>query len=151
MWFWLFFVPILLGTVAVIQSGLLKQIGEQWGLTNIAILLNLVQLACFAILFTWVKLQPSTFPEIFKVRGSLSELKALYILPGFFGVMLILGIPLTIQKIGVLKLFIMLIGAQLAVSMVWDYYVESIPITFWRILGTFIALVGAYITTIQKD
>lgn len=139
--------PLFLGIAGVLQGGLNRQMALKWGLAS-AVFVNAVVffIACLA-LFLAAKAGASWIASDFSIRGNLSQFKWWYLLPGLFGFAFVVGIPYAIPRIGALQVFLGIIAFQLIGSMLWDLWVEGIAISWHRVAGSALALVGAGIAS----
>ncbi len=144
-----FLLPVLLGAAAVMQAALNRQISTQWGLAPAVFLNSLLLVTAGLTCFLLVRSMPESFPAFMRDRGSFQNFKWWYFLPGFFGFCLVAGIPFSIHKVGALKTFVALIGAQLVTSLIWDAAVENMPISLYRVLGAGMAFFGALLATFR--
>src|SRR4051812_44204258 len=145
---WTWVMPALLGFVSVLQAGLNRRIGSDWGLAGAALLNCLVLLAVAAALFLVTKAQPQALPEIFRDRGSFAHFLPWYFIPGVLGLVLVAGIPFAISELGALRVFVPLIAAQILGSILWDLKVEGLSVSFLRAAGSALALVGAVLVSL---
>ena len=130
------FSPIILGFVVVLQAGLNKKIAAQWGLSA-AVLLNAVVFAILAFAVYALGLWKT------EATVSARSISWWYLIPVILGCILVFGGPWAISKWGALLTFILVITAQLLASLLWDIYVENIPVTTLRLAGVGITWVGA--------
>lgn len=130
------FSPAILGFVVVLQAGLNKKIAAQWGLST-AVLLNAVVFAILAFAVYALGLWKT------EAAVSTRSFSWWYLIPGALGCVLVFGGPWAITKWGALHTFILVISAQLLASLLWDMYVEDIPVTTLRLAGVGITWVGA--------
>ncbi len=140
---------IFLGFAAVLQGGLNRQIAMKWGITS-AILLNCVVIfALSSIFFVMVKFFPQLFPTELRIKEFLGPFSWWFVLPGFFGLCLVAGIPLLIAEIGALRLFVGLVTGQIVGGFLWDLSQEGFSVTPARIGGAILAVVGLYLTSMK--
>lgn len=71
------------------------------------------------------------------------------ILPGICGLAVVLGLPWAIGQIGALKVFLILVAAQMVSSAFWDIAIEGVPLNGYRIAGIGLAVSGALLTFIK--
>ncbi len=141
------FLPALLGAMTVLQAGLNKKIGQEWGLPAAAWLnAAVVLLACCLILL----LAFVTKSEQWHFQFRLESFSWWYLVPGLCGLALIFGGPYSMQKWGATHTFILFISAQLLSSLLWDLKVENREISLTRYLGIAITWIGALITLWKK-
>jgi transporter family-2 protein len=141
-------VPLLCGLAVVAQAGLNRRFAGQWGLLS-AVLMNMVvaTVATFAV-YLVVRSVPGFWPEAAAPGGAgrlLDGFTFWHLLPGLCGVLIVLGMPAAIGRLGAVQSALLLMAAQLLTSLVWDAMVEGRPATLARVLGSALAFAGAAI------
>lgn len=142
-------IPIVLGLAAVLQSGLNRNISQHFGLLKTTFINACVFLAATALILAFSMMMKSQ-NQLLELKGTMSEFRLWHILPALFGVALVIGLPYSFIKIGAAQTFILVIGAQLLSSALWDQWVEDIPITMTKLLGLSIAFVGVIVFNWKK-
>jgi len=142
-------VPVAVGIAAVLQGGLNRQISSSWGLAGAALLNCLVVTTCALLCFVAVRAFPQYFPEIFRWKPA-ERPSWWYLVPGTLGFFLVIGVPFAIQRIGALRVFLIVFVSQTAAALVWDLVVEKIPLGAGRIVGTLLALAGTILVSLQR-
>lgn len=138
------FLPFLVGAVTVLQGGLNKQLLSQYDLLEITLLNTAITLfAAIIVFFVWNQFEP------IKLRLNYPDFRFWFIIPGICGLMVVLGIPFGINKLGATKLFVGIVAAQLIGGILWDSRVEAMSIGWNRILGACLALGGVLMTYIK--
>ena len=132
--------PFVVGICSVLQGGVNKRIAADWGLSW-AIMWNSILVIILAGIVLWGGWYPG--------KINLAAVKWWHFLPGIFGFIIIFCIPISISKIGALNSFLILVTSQLIVSGLWDRFAEGISISWTRIAGASLALVGAWLATRQ--
>ena len=59
--------------------------------------------------------------------------------------------PFAFAKLGAVKVTVLLIAAQMATSVVWDFFVEGIALNTLKIAGVICALVSVALITLAKN
>ena len=138
-------IPLLLGSIAILQGALNKEIMQDIGLTWMAFLGCLVtMIICFLYLLV-AKTFPENVPALIKAESF--SFKPWYIIPGIFGFLFVILMPIAIIKVGAIKTSVGLIAAQMVTSVFWDKFVEGYSISMNKVLGVLFALVSvAFIT-----
>lgn len=139
-------VPVLVGLAVVLQGGFNRQVSAQWGLATTVLVNGIVFLVVSLLLWGVMKLRPGVLPREFLPPddgGAVAAWRVL--LPGFFGVVIVTGLPWAITRLGALGAILVLLVAQLVVSMIWDAMVEGVPVQPLRIVGAGLALAGAWL------
>ncbi|HZI09379.1 MAG TPA: DMT family transporter [Myxococcus sp.] len=138
-------VPLLCGLAVVAQAGLNRRFAGQWGLLS-AVLMNMVvaTVATFAV-YAVARAVPGLWPEAAPGAARFSGFTPWHLLPGLCGVLIVIGMPWAIGRLGAVQSGLLLIVAQLVTSLVWDAMVEGRPATLARVVGSAIACAGAAI------
>lgn len=130
-------IPVILGTLAVLQAGLNRRISTHWGLGG-AVLLNAIVLAVIALVLYFTGAFSNS-------KINFNEFKLWFLIPGVLGLSLVAGLPLAISRWGALNTFLWLIASQIVASAFWDYLVEGQPFSWKKLIGGLIAIVGAWL------
>lgn len=142
-----YLLTVYLGFAAVLQGGVNRKIAEFWGYPGATLLNSFVILTLSALVFVVARaVEP---PEMLRDRGAFTGFAWWYLIPGFFGFSLIFLVPVAIEKLGALNLFVALIASQLLGGAVWDYFMEGIPVTKARIAGALLAFAGALLASVR--
>ncbi len=139
-------VPLLCGLAVVAQAGLNRRFAGQWGLLS-AVLMNMVvaTVATFGV-YVVARSVPGFWPEASAGQGRLfAGFTPWHLLPGLCGVIIVVGMPWAIGRLGAVQSALLLMAAQLLTSLVWDAMVEGRPATLARVVGSAVAFAGAAI------
>jgi transporter family-2 protein len=140
---WVFLLlPVLLGSMAVLQGAINRHIGDHIGLAQATMLSNLMIIIPSALLYYVARFHPQLLPEMFHVKASWHSFKWWYIIPMLFGIFLVSCIPYAISELGAVKVTVIMIGAQVITSCAWDALVENIPLTGLKLGGIVCALLS---------
>lgn len=145
---WISFVPLLCGLAVVAQGGINRRLAGQWGLVGTALVNTLVVLVVALGLYALTRTAPELLPQSFVGTGNGGGSRGFslwYLLPGLCGVLIVLGMPWAIGRMGAVQSALLVIAAQLLASLVWDAMVEGRPATLARVVGSAIAFLGAAI------
>lgn len=147
----LILLPIAAGIAVVVQSGVNRQIADQWGLAAAILLNSVVVLALAAVVYFAVKLRPDAFPEFLHVPSGLGAITWWQgFLPGVLGLTIILGLPWAFSRMGALEVILTLLVAQVVASIAWDTWVEDMPVEPLRIVGALVALGGTILAAWKR-
>jgi len=145
-------IPVILGLGVVIQGLLNRRIGAAIGLSTAVLINAIVFFVLSAAVIGASYLKPEIFPSVLKPpAASLREASLpgpsywLYWIPGFFGFLLVLGVPFSIQQIGPSKTFIVLIVAQVLFSLVAEWFFFDASFSNMKMIGALLAVAGAVI------
>jgi transporter family-2 protein len=143
-------IPFLLGAIGITQGMINRQMSANIGLTQTVFIGNIVTILVCVVLVMLVKFFPQAFPEIFQFRSGPTSFKWWYIIPGIFGFIIVAGLPYAIYKLGAVKVTVGLIVAQMVVSVLWDIFVEKIPLNLAKSLGLLLAGLSTLLITLSK-
>jgi len=132
-------VAVLLGFVAVLQVTINRHIALRWGLAG-AVLLNALVLTLGAITFFAVTRARGVYGFVLREGAVLSDARWWWALPGLFGLSLVALLPWAANQIGFQRVFVGLVAAQMVGSLLWDLFVERIPVTVPRGFGAVLAV-----------
>lgn len=140
-------VAIFVGITSALQSTLNRHIADSWGLISTLIITCLSMLASISVLYVLVRMFPDSFPDFFKDKAAWTNFKLWYVIPGVLGIVIVLGFPFTISKIGATSVFLLAIVGQITMSVLWDIFVEKMPMNHYRIIAVALCAMGAYLST----
>lgn len=139
-------VPFLVGIATIFQSGINKNMMAKYSLAFV-ILINGVVLSLFAIAGLLVYQTQTRTNNLALLK---QDWQWHYLLPGFFGFCVVMGIPLAMGKIGATKTFVLLVVAQTLGAVLWDLYVDNIKLDRVQIAGAVVALVGVALINFKR-
>jgi len=141
--------PLLIGSLGVLQNTLNKKFSESIGIAPALLINNFILLLIGISFYFFIRLAPpNLLPDFFRIKTTTASFSWKYMLPGIFGFFIIAIIPYTIQKVGATKVFLAVIVAQLVTSILWDYFIESTPVTWPKIAGATLAVLGAIVSVL---
>jgi uncharacterized membrane protein YdcZ (DUF606 family) len=135
---WFVWLPLLAGAAGVLQGGLNKRLAPEWGLAWVLVITSIIVLVLSGVL-----LLTNAYPG----KLSWSDMKWWHALPGFLGFAVILCIPISIEKLGALPSFLMVLASQIVVSGLWDRFAEGVALSGPRLIGAALAILGAWLAT----
>ncbi|QSQ13219.1 DMT family transporter [Myxococcus landrumensis] len=138
-------VPLLCGLAVVAQGGFNRRFASQWGLLSAVVVNMVVATVVTVAVYMVARAVPGFWPEAAPTESRFSGFTPWHLLPGLCGVVIVLGMPLSISRIGAVQSVLLLIAAQLATSLIWDAMVEGRPATLARVVGSALAFTGAAI------
>ncbi len=134
--------PFAIGFMSVLQNALNKQLSFQYGLALVLLVNAFMILAATGFLYAFAQVAPEKLGGFIAGSGAAFEWKWWYVFPGLFGFSVIFGIPFCMKELGALTVFISFVTAQVICSMLWDVFVDGMPIVTTKLIGAVIALVG---------
>jgi uncharacterized membrane protein YdcZ (DUF606 family) len=140
--------PVVLGAVMVLQGAFNKQIMAHWGLGSVVVF-NSVFVLLFSLFYMVVAWgAPQLLPGDLGNGGQLSQVRWWWLLPPVCGMAIITLMPVAIQRLGALKVFVVVVAAQMVVSMIWDGLVEGQGPTAGRVVGAALVAVGVVVASL---
>lgn len=138
-------VPIFLGILIVLQAGLNRKIALSLGLPGTVFLNAVVLLGGAGVLLFYAQHNPELFqrPEVQQLQFAWW-----WLLPGLFGLTLVFGAPFAVSRWGASQTFIAIISAQLLMSLIWDWKIENLEMSWPRIAGCALVWVGVILANI---
>ena len=133
-------VPVIVGMATIFQAAINKKIGMKLGVIHATTLTNFFGLVYSLILFYLIKGLNFHKGSFFASNYSLAEFEWSYLIPALFGVVIVIGIPFSIFKIGAVSTTVLMVAAQLITSAFWDARFEGLPITTPKMLAIALAL-----------
>lgn len=143
---WTLVVPLALGIVAVLQATLNRSIAASTGLAAAATLNMIVATVC-ALGFAAYCMTREDATGALRWQPDLGAFRWWWLLPGLVGFAIVLGLPWAVARIGALQTFVVLVGAQMVTSAVWDRFVEGIPFSTPRVAGAGFTVLGVWLVS----
>ena len=137
-----FLLPIAIGVSIVLQGTFNRDMALNYGLATTVLLNAAVFLVVSAGLSIWVKINPAFFPVFIQSRTSEAPFNWLYLLPGIFGVMIVLGVPWSLEKIGPSNTFLFLIITQIVLSVSLEAYQLQTSPAVMKMTGAGLVILG---------
>jgi len=141
-----YILPLLVGMAGILQGGINRNMSETLGLAHALMLGNFLVLLYTALLYFGVLKSPDFFPEFFRVKTHLLTFKWWYVIPSVCGFIIVLGIPLGISQLGAVKVTVLIVAAQMLTSIVWDIFVEKLPVNTMKGAGMLLSLISVACT-----
>jgi len=140
-------VPFALGALTVVQVGLNRKIGDHWGLPS-AVLLNALIVSVVGCAFVAYSLAyPSAPGGLLRVSPQWTRFAPWMLAPGLIGFAVLVGAPWSVARWGATYTFVLLLSAQLAAGLLWDWQIDRVRIPPGRIVGVLLTLVGVVLAT----
>ncbi|AYF44097.1 PF04657 family protein [Halobacteriovorax sp. BALOs_7] len=139
-------VPVLIGFIGILQGALNRVMTQDIGLTWMALLGNFVTLVVCIGFYFFAKANPEFFPDFVRLKEF--QFKWWYVIPGIFGFLFVVGLPIGIYQVGAVKTTVGLIAAQMVTSVMWDLFIENIPMTVPKGLGVLMAIASVLLITL---
>lgn len=140
------FVPLVLGSLAVLQGVLNRRLAGGIGLASAGVINNVVLLIAGLTLFAVARWAPQVLPPLFTTGSGHWKTPWWILIPGLCGFALVTGLPFAISKIGASTTFLLLIGAQIIASLFWDIAIEKRQVSTAQLGGALLVIVGAALT-----
>jgi transporter family-2 protein len=144
---WYVLIPLAVGAMTVLQGTLNREMSASMGLGSAIFLNSVIVVALGSAFYAVVRLAPGALPPIFAGAPDVSRLALWMVVPGIFGFCIIAGIPWAISRLGAARVFVVIVAAQLVVSLLWDAFVSGESVTLARGGGALLALAGVALAT----
>ena len=143
-------ISLLVGLSTVIQGGLNREISKQFGVAGATVINSVfVLIASIVVYLVLHETKILPFSQAGKLPSSLKEVNWWYPLVGFLGCSIVFGIPFGISRIGALKTITLMICSQVLCSLLWDLFLEKLPLSWPRVLGSILTIAGAALTCLR--
>ncbi len=139
---------IMAGTFGVWQAGMNKVVADSLGFTASLLFNGVFFLVFNFIFFVYVYMKPDVLPSEFSIHWAFSDFKWWWIVPGFMGFALVMGLAVSIGRIGAVQTIAVSIAAQVFASIAWDAYSGDFELNQWRVAGALVTLLGAVVATL---
>lgn len=136
-----FVIPFLIGIATVMQATLNKEIASHVGLAAATALNMTIAALCAFAFAAWCATRGDA-NGFTKWAPDLAAFRAWWLLPGLVGFAIVIGLPWSVQRIGALSTFVVLVAAQMIASALWDRFAAGIPLTPSRLAGASCTIVG---------
>ena len=141
-----YLIPLAVGAAGIIQGGLNKNMSQNMGLTMALLIGNTLVVLYSVFLYIVASKSPTSVSEIFQLKGAIGSFKWWYVIPSLCGFLIIAGIPFGISKIGAVKAVVLITAGQMTTSILWDIFVEKIPLNTMKGLGIFFSILSVFFT-----
>ncbi len=140
---------IMAGAFGVWQAGMNKVVADSLGFTASLLFNGVFFLVFNLIFFIYVYAKPETLPGEFAIQWALSDFKWWWVIPGLMGFLLVMGLAVSVGRIGAVQTIVISIAAQVFASIAWDLYAGDANLSKMRLAGAAVTLVGAMLATIS--
>jgi transporter family-2 protein len=132
-------VSAVVGFLTVLQATFNRQIARAWGLAPAAVL-NTAVAVVLSLAFLAFCVWRGSDTGLSRVSFDIRLMRAWWLLPGCFGIAIVIGLPWAVSKVGALPVFVALVAAQVVTSALWDRLVDEAPLSPARIAGAVLAV-----------
>lgn len=140
---------IVAGAFGVWQAGMNKVVADSLGFTFSLVFNGFFFLFFNLIFFAYVLAKPGMLPAEFTVQWALNEFRWWWVVPGLMGFILVMGLAVSIGRIGAVQTFVISIAAQIFASVAWDMFAGDQEVNKMRLVGAGLTLVGAVVATLS--
>ena len=134
-------VPLVLGVAAVLQATFNREIAAHTGLPAAAAL-NMLVASIAALAFAAYCAVQKAPDGLLRWTPDAAAFRWWWLVPGAIGFLIVLGLPWAVQRLGALSTFVVLVGAQMLASALWDRFAAGIPFSLPRVLGAACTVLG---------
>jgi bacterial/archaeal transporter family-2 protein len=143
------FLSMMAGAFGVWQAGMNKVVADSLGFTASLLFNGVFFLVFNGLFFLIVWGRPSAFPSEFAIRLAFEDFKWWWLLPGLMGFALVMGLAVSVGRIGAVQTIVISVAAQVFASIIWDMWDGDFQLNQWRLIGAGLTLVGAVIATLS--
>ncbi len=137
---------LFIGFCGIFQATLNKSMSGDIGLAH-SILIGNAFLLVLSLIFYWmVQKYPQQYPEFIRIKETFTTFQWWYLVPGILGFCVVAGLPYAYFKAGAVKVTVALIAAQMIASILWDFFVEKIPVNTSKGLGLLFGALSVFFT-----
>ena len=144
------FLSILAGVFGVWQAGMNKVVADSLGFPGSLLFNGVFFLVFNLIFFAIVFVKPKSFPAQFAIQWAFEDFRWWWVIPGLMGFALVMGLAVSIGRIGAVQTFVVSIAAQIFASIAWDLFQGDHQINKVRLAGAAVTMVGAIIATLSQ-
>jgi bacterial/archaeal transporter family-2 protein len=142
----IYLISLFIGIFGILQAALNKQVSLEIGVTHATLIGMTITFIMGLALYFLIKENPSLLPPFYSIKKPITYFKWWYVIPAFLGFFIIFFLPQSIKDLGAVKVTILIIAGQIISSTTWDYFVDHVPLTLYKILGIFFAIVSMTFT-----
>jgi uncharacterized membrane protein YdcZ (DUF606 family) len=146
------FLTAVIGASAVVQGSLNSRLANQVGYPTTILVNNLVLLFWGCVLWGLARFLPNLLPVDLQNPGVSNTTPSSpglfqWLIPGCVGILIVVGVPFVIGRLGAARVFLLLIGVQIITSLLWDAFQNQNETQIgWRqIVGALLTGVGAWL------
>lgn len=143
------FLPFLIGALGVLQNTLNRLFAASLGLGAALLINGFVLAACSLSFYLALRFIPTDWlPAMYRPLPAPRPFAVYDLIPGIFGFLIVAAMPWVIQRMGATRVFVVIIAAQIIVSILWDRWVEGMEVSVWKIAGAALALAGTALASL---
>jgi uncharacterized membrane protein YdcZ (DUF606 family) len=140
-----FLLPLALGVTVVAQATLNRSMATAYGLSTV-MAINAVVFFIFSVgFFLFAHYNPKLVPDFVQTREMTAPFLWTYIIPGFCGFLLVLGLPWAIEYAGASTSFLLLIASQIIISFAWEVIHSGESPSVLKVCGALLISAGAFL------
>ena len=137
-----FLLPIAIGISIVLQGSFNRDMAVNFGLATTVLLNAAVFFFASVAFYAWVRLAPQYFPVFIQTRTTDTPFHWLYLLPGLFGLVIVVGVPWSLERIGPSNTFLFLIITQIVLSVAMEAYDLQASPAIMKLAGAALVVLG---------
>lgn len=140
-----FLLPLALGVTVVAQATMNRTMASAYGLSTV-MAINAVVFFVFSVgFFLFAHYNPRLVPDFVQSRQFTAPFLWTYVIPGFCGFLLVLGLPWAIEYAGASNSFLLLIASQIVFSFAWEIWQSGQSPSILKIAGALLISAGSYL------
>lgn len=142
---------MIVGAVGVVQGAFNKNISGEIGIAQTAVVGSIVTLLSAVIFYVVVKASPDLMPEYFRIKAPFTHYKWWFPIPAICGFIFIAALPVAFANLGAVKASIVMIAAQMIVSVAWDYFIDGVEVNLMKLGGILLAFGSVVMISFAKN
>ena len=142
-------IPFILGMIGILQGAFYRKISESIGLTHAVAIGNTFAFLLTIPIVIFIYKNPQWFPDYIQFKSPIGAFKWWYLVPGFFGIFIVFGLPMAITKIGAVRSTVLIIIAQIITSIAWDLGVEHLQLSLTKWIAMVLGVISAILMIVS--
>lgn len=145
---WVYIIPLLIGVLGIFQGALIKNMALEIGMAHATLIATTITFFLAVGLFFLVRGNAQIFPSFFSLKHSFTYFRWWYLIPGLITFFILLFFPSAMNELGAVKVTILVVAGQIIFSTFWDFFIENIAITLFKLLGIVFAILSLVFTVL---
>lgn len=145
---WVYLIPLIIGVLGIFQGALLKNMALEIGMAHATLIGATITFLLSVGLFFLVRSNPQILPDFYVIKQPLNVFRWWYLIPGLITIFILLFFPKAMYELGAVKVTILVVAGQIIFSTFWDFFMENISFTLFKLLGILFAILSLVFTVL---
>ncbi len=145
---WVYLIPLMIGVLGIFQGALLKNMALEIGMAHATLIGATITFLLSIGLFFLVRSNPQILPDFYVIKQPLNVFRWWYLIPGLITIFILLFFPKAMSELGAVKVTILVVAGQIIFSTFWDFFMENISFTLFKLLGILFAILSLVFTVL---